>query len=95
VDSCSPMLRALDATNMLIWQAHGHAHGHVVPADMVMIFYPRWVAGADADMNFSSWVWVYEVYIRTDIIRCHLYIGSSSTYLATGRELILRLPCAI
>ena len=55
-----------------ILRVHGHARGYPRIAGTGTILYPQRVAGEDADEDLGLRVWICEVSIRADFIRCHL-----------------------
>ena len=57
----------LDFLKLAGMRAYPRVCGYPRIAGTGIIFYPLRVAGAD----FSTWVQVYEVDIRTDFTRCH------------------------
>ena len=63
----------LDFLKLAGMRAYPRVCGYPRIAGTGIIFYPLRVAGAGAGADFSTRVWVYEVDIRADFIRCHLY----------------------
>lgn len=61
----------LDFLKLAGMRAYPRVCGYPRIAGTGIILYPLRVAGTGA--GFSTRVWVYEVDIRTDFTRCHLY----------------------
>ena len=62
----------LDFLKFAGMRAYPRVCGYPRIAGTGIIFYPLRVAGAGAGADFSTRVWVCEVDIRADFIRCHL-----------------------
>ena len=60
------------------WRVHGHARGHVLPADgghghgYLSAAGGGRVEGAGVDVGFCSRAWACQTGIREHIARCHL-----------------------
>jgi len=64
----------LDFLKLAGMRAYPRVCGYPRIAGTGIIFYPLRVAGAGAGADFSTRVRVYEVDIRADFTRCHLWI---------------------
>ena len=81
----------LDFLKLASMWAYPRVCGYPRIAGTGIILYPLRVAGAGAD--FSTRVRVYEVDIRADFIRCHLYLCPGRRALSSKKGVYMTTSC--